>query len=290
MGAVRGHVRGAVLDVAGLGASGVGACSGRCWPSLRFDIASYWINSYYGGCLAALGGALVLGAYPRFLKKPSVSPVTGVGAGSDRDWLHAAVRRAGRFRARGGGIGHRLSKEAPGLLDVRSRGGPGIGGGGSFAGLLESRYRRCVANTLRGQPGCLRLALGLPWFHARDVKLRHVELQRYYDYEREAHDAEFDSLLGELKNSTHQGSDLLEVLFWTGAVDSVGDAAGSLAEPAIAFPVSDSRMHAAFGVDAVRQFAALRRAGCGLFSGVAGGMHAPAAIAFGATAAPSDCS
>src|SRR6266446_2994810 len=54
---------------------------GGVLAALKFGVASYWMNSYWGGATAAIGGALVLGALPRIAKHSKIPDTILLGLG-----------------------------------------------------------------------------------------------------------------------------------------------------------------------------------------------------------------
>jgi len=180
------------------------ALFGALLAVFRFGVASYWINSYYGGCLAATGGALVLGAYPRLLRKPSfgTSLLFGLGLvaiGYSRPFEGLAVAIPAVAVAGFAVVKKRIPFWV--CIPVSALALAGV------AGLLI--YSKGVTGDPLRTPYAVNQAtygwpMTLPWSHPWEPHFRHIELRRYWDYEKDTFENN-RSLIGSIKNSTVKG-------------------------------------------------------------------------------------
>jgi hypothetical protein len=160
---------------------------------LRFAVASYWVDSYYGGFLPAIGGALVAGAYPRLRERGlrerglrerrdiGLASVFGVGLAVlaytrpyeglffSAPFVIALARRWLEWRL---------------IVPVASLVGIALIGLGLY-------FDRVTGNPWRTTYSISQQTYGWPasiaWAKPSAVAHRNVELHRYYEYELEEH-------------------------------------------------------------------------------------------------------
>jgi hypothetical protein len=169
------------------------ALFGTTLAILRFGVASYWIGTYWGGFPAAIGGALITGAYPRLLRHPSWTAGLALGGGVG---MLAACRpyEGGLLTAVfAGGLAWSIFRRGrPSMAALALRGAlPALL---VFAIALAGLLTYCFHVT--GSPFVLPYQVNqklygwpmtLAWFQPPAVPLRHIGLQNYYDFEVEEH-------------------------------------------------------------------------------------------------------
>ena len=149
---------------------------------LRFSVFSYWNDSYWGGAVPALGGALVLGAASRIRKRPSFVNGLLFGSGAvvllySRPYEGFALCAAAAFVCRR----QLFSKAALAVAALLAVG---------CAGLSYYCYR-VTGNPLLLPYQVNQAAYGWPmtllWYQPRGITTPHRELRDYYNWELSEH-------------------------------------------------------------------------------------------------------
>ncbi|HEV2202229.1 MAG TPA: hypothetical protein VGR73_20615 [Bryobacteraceae bacterium] len=169
------------------------ALYGGLLAAVRFGAASYWNNSYWGGSVGALGGALALGAYARLARAwrpwPAVSfaaglvllantrPYEGAGLGgalvTALAWDFFRNRSPVRLRLFAGSVAAAVAVLA-------------------ISGWAMTRHWKAVTGDSFTLPYQVNQRMygwpmTLPWLAVRPVEYRHPEFALYRDYEVQEH-------------------------------------------------------------------------------------------------------
>ncbi len=165
------------------------ALFGTLIAALRFGIASYWVNAYHGGFLPALGGALIAGAFPRL--RQSLSPVNTIVLALGLAILAVtrpyegcvfALPFVGILLWDGRGS---VRKTVTMLAPVTVIAGLTLFGLGVYfkavtGSPVKTAYQ--VSYQTYGWP------MSFPWTPVQKIQHRHIELQRYFEYETSEHE------------------------------------------------------------------------------------------------------
>jgi len=157
--------------------------------AIHIGITSYWVNSYWGGCVAAIGGALAVGAYVNIEKRPTIKHslllVLGVALLANSRPFEGLIFCA----LLGGVLAWRLFRNRritwgpvlgrliiPATLALLTLG----------AGMAYFNFR-VTGNPLKIPYAVNRETYGwpltLPWFHTAAITHRHRQMRLYYEFE-----------------------------------------------------------------------------------------------------------
>ncbi len=161
------------------------ALFGLVLASLRFGIASYWMNSYYGGFVAALGGALIAGSFPRLLRSASAIQACVFGCGLA---ILASTRPfEGFFYSLPwiGALAWHRRKQARQLAKILA---PVFLSGCAAVLALGVYFKHVTGSPLVTAYQISQRTYGwpveMPWDRPRlGIAHRHAELAQYYEYE-----------------------------------------------------------------------------------------------------------
>lgn len=165
------------------------ALFGVLLAALRFAVASYWVNAYHGGFVPAAGGALVLGACARLLRRASVATGAALGLGLGilsvtRPFEGVAYAvplvaiLAWEYRSR---LLKLMTVSVPALLVV----------GAALAGLgvyLKATTGSPFVTAYHISQKTYGWPVALAWTTPPHIENRHIEMANYYAYEIGEHE------------------------------------------------------------------------------------------------------
>ena len=188
------------------------ALAGGLLCVLRFGLFSYWIDSYWGGAVPALGGALILGACPRIRRCPGFRTALPAAAGlallalsRPFDAMMLCVPLAGALAI---WVAQALACEnakpfTPTLLRAAA---PIILIGGLTIVFLCLYQSRVTGDPFRPAYAVNQQTYGwpltLPWFPARAMTLPNRQMSDYYSWEQNERQAVLHPFRYALRNAT----------------------------------------------------------------------------------------